>query len=147
MPIRKRGEYDYLGVLGEYVTFPSLATLVFDRAQTGGSIFVEAPVTIKSGGVDKTGGAALLSGQAILGKLILLEQDGAANVQVKGFMRFRYDGAFTAAMVGQPIVSGAVESTVRVPAPAVPAEVVAASGKIVVEWPVGGGVSDVWVLF
>lgn len=146
MPIRKRGEYDYLGVLGEYVTFPSLATLVFDRAQTGGSIFVEAPVTIKAGGVDKTGGGAA-SGQSILGKLILLEQDGAANVQVKGFMRFRYDGTFTAAMVGQPIVSGAVESTVRVPVAATPAEVVAASGKIVVEWPVGGGVSDVWVLF
>lgn len=129
-----RGDLDFEGILGEYVSFDS--ALTYDGTVTGGHALVDSPV-----GLDATGVIAAASAGAVLGKLVLLEQDGVCNVQVKGFMQFDYTGA-AASDLGKPIVGSATAGEVRAANSAVAAELLLAQGRIVKIL-----TDAVWVLF
>lgn len=129
-----RGDVDFLGILGGYVSISSV--LVYSGAVAGGNALSGKPIK-----TDATGVVAASDGSAIVGQLGHVESDGVCNVQVQGFMKFVYTGV-TAAAYGQKIVGSAVAGEVRTAGVAVAAELAAASGKIV-----RVDVNAVWVLF
>lgn len=128
-----RGDIDFTGIMGEYVTFDS--ALTHDSTVAGGHALVDKPVK-----VDNTGVVAATDGSAVLGKLVLVESDGACNVQVAGFMKFAYTGA-AAGDLGKRIVGSATAGEVRAVNSAVAAEMAVARGTIV-----AFGTNYVWVL-
>lgn len=80
MDPRNMAAYDGIGALN--ATYPiDNTTITFDRTKVGGSDQVGLAVTIVSGQAALAG-----DGEGVEGKLILVEPDGKANVQVGGYM-------------------------------------------------------------
>jgi hypothetical protein len=75
-----RAVVDNEGIGGVYETFKYNSDIVYDKTKVGGAVQVGLAVTLASAG---TVGLAA-DGNAVKGKLILVESDGFCTVQTKG---------------------------------------------------------------
>lgn len=83
-------------------------TIVFDATKAGGSSQVGLAVTIGAGGII----SLTLDGSHVLGKLIKVETDGFANVQIGGYATLP-GGASASLTVGKRIVGALGASSAK----------------------------------
>lgn len=96
---RSQVRHDGIGSLN-VPFFIDNSTITYDRTQPGGSAQVGFAVTMSS--ADKT--VQLVGdGEAVVGKLISVEKDGVANIQIAGYMELP-GGVSAALTLGKKIV-------------------------------------------
>jgi hypothetical protein len=126
-----RDEAAYDGIAAHYTTYEHDNTIVFDATKTGGSEQAGLAVTI----VDDKKVGLVGDGQAVKGKLILVEAGGMCNVQDEGYltgMKVGDGGALTpgAKVVGDLGPANA-KGYIRDVNAAVAAELLAARGEVI----------------
>lgn len=113
-----------------YATFEiDDSTITYDADEEGGSDKVGLAVALTAGGLIETAG----DGEEVVGKLVLVEADGAATVQVAGFMTLP-GGTGATLTPGKKIVGDllvAAEGYIREVATGTAAELGVARGMIV----------------
>jgi hypothetical protein len=119
---------DHLGIAPVALTFLSDgSTIAFSRTAAGGSTAVGLAVGLVAGTEDTV--ELVADAQAVLGRLIVVEADGACVVQVGGVAEFRAGNAVTLLRGGRlvgALGAASARGYVRPPATATPAEVNAA---------------------
>ncbi len=125
-----RNAVDFEGIDGVYATYlVDNATITFDPTKVGGSASAGLAVTISA---DRTV-ALTTDGSAAEGKIVLVEADGKANIQVGGYTRL--PGGLAATLtrgtkfVGATGAAGA-RGYIRSAASATAAELLVARGSI-----------------
>lgn len=125
-----RGSLDYAGIQYEAETYNTDgSSIVYSATATGGSAAVGKAVRLTAA---RTVGLTIDASE-VLGKLLLVEADGKATVQTKGYMQLP-SGAGAALTLGSQIVGDldtAAPGFIRAAASAVAAELVVAKGEII----------------
>jgi hypothetical protein len=125
-----RNAVDFEGIGAEYASYLiDNSTITYDATKTDGSAQVGLAVTLSAGRTV----ALTADASYVRGKLILVESDGKANVQVEGFMTLP-GGASATLTHGTPIVGALGASSargyIRSAASAAAAELLVAKGAI-----------------
>ena len=126
---RKTTEYEGIG--GVYATYPiDDSTITYSATAAGGSAAVGKAVTVNSSEVI----ALAADGEGIEGKLISVEKDGMATVQVGGYMTL--PGGVGATLTNMKAIVGAVDGSankgfIREVATATAAELGVQRGRII----------------
>ncbi len=125
-----RSDVSNIGAGGEYHTYKiDAATITYDATKSGGSAQVGLAVTFSA---DDTV-ALCADGDAVQGKLILVEGDNKANVMTKGTMTLP-GGASATLTLGAKIVgalgAASAKGYIRSAASGTAAELVKARGQI-----------------
>lgn len=126
-----RNAVDFEGIGSEFATYLiDNSTITYDATKTGGSAQVGLAVTLSA---DDTV-ALTADASAVEGKLILVESDNKANVQVEGYMSLP-GGASATLTRGTKIVgalgASSAKGYIRSAASATAAELLIARGRIV----------------
>lgn len=126
----RRDQVRFEGIDGVWATYKiDNSTITYDATKTNGSAQSGMAVTLSGDATVALAG----DGEAVIGKLVLVESDNKANVQVGGYMELPGgDGAtltLGAGIVGD-LGAGAAKGYVRAAASATAAELLVASGKI-----------------
>lgn len=126
-----RNVLDFENIGGVYATYKiDGVTIIYDATKPGGSAQIGLAVTLSA---DDTV-ALTADADAVEGKLILVESDGKANVQVGGYTTF--PGGLSATLTRGTTIVGALGAAsargyIRSAASTVAAELIKARGRIV----------------
>ena len=125
-----RDQVKFDGIGGEYATYEiDDSTITYSSSETRGSAAVDKAVTLSGNATVALAG----DGEDVIGKLIKVEADGKANVQVGGYMKLP-GGEGATLTLGAGIVGDlgplSAKGYIRAAASATAAELLVASGKI-----------------
>lgn len=126
----ERTNVSNIGVVGAYRTYKiDASTIIYDASKTGGSAQVGLAVTFSAANTV----ALAADGDAVIGKLILVESDDKANVMTHGTMTLP-GGASATLTLGAKIVgalgASSAKGYIRSAASGTAAELVKARGFI-----------------
>lgn len=96
------GDVSFEGIAGEYVTFKAGFGYDFAPFNVGKALYQDVDGSLYTAA----------NGVPILGKLILMEQDGTCNIQTGGFCKLPALGITTAA-IGKQFVGDAEDGNIR----------------------------------